>query len=341
MKLSGAAATRFCSAPTEDVRVVLIHGPDESLVSDRCATLVTSVLGDGYDPTALVRLAVATARKDPASVSDALRARGFFSDTQVVLIEGGTDGLTASLKDAILEVDLEQNHLVVCAGSLPARSSLRKLFEARDAFVSLGVYPEAIGPQDFANRMKAQGMCAGMSDEALALAAESANTMSHGAVAKFIELLCLAGAEQRKQLDVDLVASLVPREQDADTDALVAAAADGAPQRAVMHLRRALSSGVTPVQIVLSAARHFRTLHRICSSPGGIDVGLSDLRPPLYGPRRTAIARQARRWGSGRTEMAMRLIYEADKRLRSSGLSPEQAIVERCVLRLSMMSGHG
>ena len=83
--------------------------------------------------------------------------------------------------------------------------------------------------------------------------------------------------------------------------------------------------------------RHFRLLHAAACDPQGPDVGLSRTRPPIFGPRKDRLVRQARAWGNIRLEKALSELMDTDLILRSSKPVPTMAVVERTFIRLAMM----
>ena len=97
------------------------------------------------------------------------------------------------------------------------------------------------------------------------------------------------------------------------------------------------TQGILPVTICIAALRHFRALHTAASDPGGAAAGLSRLRPPVFGPRRDRMARQAQGWGMRPLEDAVRLLLDTDLTLRSSSRAPAMAVMERALIRLAMM----
>ena len=73
-------------------------------------------------------------------------------------------------------------------------------------------------------------------------------------------------------------------------------------------------------------------------APGGPSEGIGRLRPPVFGPRRDKIVRQAQTWGAARLEGALTMITETDLQLRSAGQNaPAMALVERMLIRLAML----
>jgi DNA polymerase-3 subunit delta len=62
------------------------------------------------------------------------------------------------------------------------------------------------------------------------------------------------------------------------------------------------------------------------------------MRPPVIGPRRDRMLRQAQRWGAPDLEAAVQLLTETDLHLRSAAqTAPQMALVERALIRLAMM----
>ena len=78
-------------------------------------------------------------------------------------------------------------------------------------------------------------------------------------------------------------------------------------------------------------------LHQVASDPGGAGAGIGKLRPPVFGPRRDRLQRQASAWGMHKLERALGLLLDTDLTLRSSADVPQMAVMERALLRLAWM----
>ena len=102
-------------------------------------------------------------------------------------------------------------------------------------------------------------------------------------------------------------------------------------------MRRVGAQGVAPVTLCIAALRHFRALHAAASDPKGPVAGLMRQRPPVFGPRRDRMVRQAQDWGVRVLEDAIHQLIEADLTLRSSSRAPQMALLERVLIRLAMM----
>ncbi len=339
MKLAGREAVRFCREPAPDTCAVLLHGADAGLVAARRREIISAIMDGAVDDLRLTQLDAGEARRDAAAVGDAVRARGFFPGRRIVLIEGGTDGLAKPLTAALEGVTPEDALLVVTADALPARSALRKLFEGQGRFMSLQFFADAPDPADIAAALEGAGLTCGLEPEAREALAAIGGAMDHGSFARLIDMVATFGLDRTEPLDAATVELLAPAGLDGEIDALVAAVAGGRAEKIGPVLRRLGAGGAAPVTLILALQRHFRQLLTAASDARGPAAGLAGLRPPLWGPRRSAAEAQLRAWARDRLEQANRLLFEADGKLRSSEKAPDWALIERYALRLALMAG--
>lgn len=336
MKLAGARAAAFCSKPDLALTGALIYGPDSGLVALKRRALVAAI-AEG-DDMRLTRIEPAEAQKDPAEIDSALRAQGFFPGRRVVLIEGAKDGLAKPLGEIMAGIGAEDAFLVLTADALPARSGLRKLFEGSDRLAALGLYPEPPRADEIEALLASAGVKAGLNPEAIEVLTGAASGIDPGSFAQLIEKIAVFCTGRDSPLSVHDLTPLLPAAADAELDRLVAAVADGRPGDVGPLIGRLTAAGTTAAGMLIAAGRHFKSLMGVAAAEDGIDAALGRLRPPVFGPRRRAMADQARRWGLSRLESANRLLFQADRTLRSPGTRPDQALVERCLIRLAMMA---
>jgi DNA polymerase-3 subunit delta len=329
---------------TGELTGALLHGPDAGLVALRRRQLV-DFLTDG-DDLRLTRLEPGAAQKDPAEVDAALRARGFFPGRRVVLIEGARDALAGPLKDILAAAGPmgdtsgeggEYAFLVVTAQNLAARSALRRLFEGVGDLASLGLYPEPPDEVELAALLEKAGFICGLTPEATQDLASTANQIDHGTLLQLIDKIAIFSLGLGEPLNQEGLAPLLPAAADSELDRLVAAVAEGRAGAVAPLIARMAAAGVGAAGMLIAAGRHFRQLLGLAVAQDGIEAALGRLRPPVFGPRRQALAAQARRWGRGRLENANRVLFQADRTLRSAGSRPDMALVERCLIRLAMM----
>ena len=133
------------------------------------------------------------------------------------------------------------------------------------------------------------------------------------------------------------IEACAPQSADVDLDDMIAVVATGEVDRIGPTLRTLYDQGVLPVALCIGAMRHFRRLHVVASDPGGVGSGVGKLRPPVFGPRRDQMARQASLWGRDGLERALAVLTDTDLTLRSASRAPDRAVMERALIRLSMM----
>lgn len=339
MKVPGARAAGFCARPDPGLSGALLFGPDAALVAARRRELTEALTGG--DALRLSRIEAAQALKDPAAVDAALRTRGFFSERPVVLVDGARDTLAQPLEAVLAEVGPEDGFLIVTADNLPARSALRRLFEGDGRLAAVGLYPEPPDGAEIEALLKRAGLAVPLDPAALDELVAVAAQIDRGALMQMVEKIAVYALGRTAPLGPAELAALAQGPGDAALDDLIAAVAEGRPQAIGPLVARLAAGGAGPTSIVIAAGRHFRNLLSIATASDGIEAALGRLRPPVFGPRRTALARQVRGWGPARLETAIRLLFQTDASLRSAGSRPERALVERCLIRLAMMADRG
>ena len=336
MKLTGGRARAFCARPDVTKCGALLYGADTALVALARQELVRALTHG--DDLRLERQAATQAVRDPAAVDAALRSRGFFAERPVVLVEGAGDALARPLAEILPEIGADDGFLLVTAGSLPARSGLRKLFENDDRLVALALYGGPPEPGEVEEMLAEKGLRDKLAPDAVAELAAAAQALDRGQLAQLIEKIGVYLIDREAELAAAELSSLLPEAAEAELDSLIHAVAEGRADLVGPLMTRLSASGTTPVTILIATTRHFRTLLQLATAPDGIGSALARVRPQVFGPRRDALARQGRSWGTARLESALRLLFQTDRRLRSAGSRPDQAIVERCLMRLSMIA---
>ncbi|MGF1500534.1 MAG: DNA polymerase III subunit delta [Paracoccaceae bacterium] len=335
MKLSGARARGFCRAPNPQSLGALLYGPEPGLVALRRRELVAALVGE--DDLRLTRLDAETARKSPADLDAALRARGFFPGRRAVIVEGAKDGTTAAIAGALEGLTAEDAFLVATAGQLAPRSSLRKLFEGPPGLAAVALYPDAPDTVEIAETLREEGCTAHPDPTAEARLAALATELDPGSFRQFLGTLALF-ARGAETITGDDVAALAPERRAAAVDAVVEAVTGGAPGRLGPALGRLASGGETAGSALSAVGRQLRLVHAIATDPGGPQAGADRRLRGRYDPRRAGILAALDLWPVPTLEAGIRAVHEAEGLLRSSGTRPDRALAERCLLRLAILS---
>ncbi len=337
MKLSARDARDWIAKPRGDAPGTLIHGADAMRVALKRQELVANIAGpDAEEEMRITRIQGSDLRRDKALLADAVRAQGFFPGPRVALVEEATAQVGDPILASLADWRPGDAHVVVTAGTLKPASALRKGFESHRHAVAIAVYDD---PPDRAEieRWIAEAEIPDPDRDALAMLTALAAEMGPGDFRQVLGKIGLYMHGTPGPTGAADVAACAPGSTEADLDDVLHAAADGRTAEIAPILTRLEAQGAQPVQLSIAAMRHFRLLHQAASDPGGAGAGIGRLRPPVYGPRRDALLRQAQRLGMYRLEEAIEILTDTDLTLRSAARVPQMALVERTLIRLSMM----
>lgn len=338
MKLTGRDANRYFARPEPQRTGLLIFGADAMRVALKRQEVIAALIGpQGEEEMRLTRINASELRADPALVSDALKAQSFFPGPRVAFIEDATDQTAPVLKAALSDWREGDAQLIVTAKQLTAKSALRKLFETHPNAYAAGLYDDPPTREE----IEAELTRAGVRPDQDAMGALTAlsKMLDPGDFRQTLEKLALYKYGDSTPATVDDVSACAPASTEADIDDVLHVVAEGRTGELGPLIQKLTSQGVAPVTLCIGATRHFRALHAAASDPGGVSSGMSRLRPPVFGPRRDRMARQASKWGMVRLEQALGHLTDTDLQLRSSSRAPAMALIERALLRLSTLAG--
>ena len=339
MKLAGRDANAYFRKPDPDAAGLLIFGEDTMRVAMRRQEVVAALIGpEGETEMRLTRMSGAELRKEPAMLLDAVKATGFFPGPRVALVEEATDGLSKTFDAALKDWKPGDAQIVATAGQLNARSALRKLFEGSRQAYAAGLYNDPPGREEIEAELKRAGLREVGRDAMQALEG-LARALTPGDFRQTLEKIALYKYEDTTPLTPDEVELNAPASIEAEMDEIFHVLAEGRTAEIDPVMQRLEAQGVAPVTLLIMGMRHFRTLYTVASAPGGAREGINRVRPPVFGPRRDRMMRQAQDWRTDRLEDALDHLMETDLRLRSAGQrAPAMALVERCFVRLAHLA---
>ncbi|ETX15412.1 DNA polymerase III subunit delta [Roseivivax halodurans JCM 10272] len=339
MKLSPRDAPAYFARPDPEKAGLLIYGEDAMRVALRRQEVIAALIGPaGEEEMRLTRLSGGDLRKEPALLMDAIKAQGFFPGPRVAFVEEATDSAFPAIEVALTDWRPGDAQIVVTAGALKASSKLRKLFEGHREAYATGIYNDPPGRAEIEETLKKAGLA--RIDQAASEALFAlARALDPGDFRQTVEKISLYKHGDDSALTAEEVALNAPATSDADIDDVLNVVAEGRVGEVGPVMQRLEGQGVAAVTLVIFALRHFRILHAAASDPGGPGQGIGRVKPPVFGPRRDAMLRQAQGWGMHRLEQALRVLTETDLTLRSAGQrGPQMALVERAMIRLAMLA---
>lgn len=336
MKLSGPDAKRFFARPEPHRTGLLIFGADAMRVALKRQQVIAALIGpEGEAEMRLTRINASDLRNDPALLSDAIKAQGFFPGPRVAFVEDATDQMAGTIKAALADWREGDAQVIVTARQLTARSALRKLFEGHPNAYAAGIYDDPPGRDEIEAELSRAGLS--VERDAMADLTALSRALDPGDFRQTLEKLALYKFGDDTPVTGTDIAACAPSSTEADLDDVLGAVADARTGEIGPIMQKLESQGVQPVSLCIGATRHFRILHAAASDPDGPDSGIARVRPPVFGPRRDRMVRQARKWGSHRLEQALSILIDTDLHLRSTSRAPAMAVMERALIRLAML----
>ncbi|MDO5648606.1 DNA polymerase III subunit delta [Paracoccus sp. (in: a-proteobacteria)] len=336
MLLKGGEIARYLARPDPSRPGLLIYGQDAMRVALKRAESVRALVGENADQEMrLTRMPGAGLKKDPAALLDAVKEVGFFPGPRVVLVEDTPDSAADAVRAALAEWNPGDAVIVVTAGALSKSSALRKLFETHGQAATAPIYDDPPSEDEITRWLSDAGLAQVPRDAMRDLVALS-RALDPGDFRQVVEKIGLYKYGDPAPLTGDEIALMAPATIEGDLDELIHLVAERREGDFGPMMRRIESQGIAPVTLCIAALRHFRALHLAAADPAGPGVALSRARPPVFGPRRDRMARQAQSWGMGPLEDAVALLLHTDMTLRSSSRAPAMPLIERALLRLVM-----
>lgn len=340
MKLSTREVDRFLRAPDPAVRAALVYGPDGGLVRERALALVAVVAEDPADPFRVAELNSADIRSDPARLGDEAAALSFGGGRRAVRVRDADDGVAPVFKD-FLAGAIGDSLVVVEAGDLPARSALRKAFEAAPHAAAVPCYrdDERSLPTLISQVLRDAGQQG--SPEAIAYLAANLGGDRQLTRRELEKLTLYVG--DRGRVELEDAQACVGDTAALSLEDLAFAVGAGDVAGADRALARSLQEGANPVAALRAVARHIQRLHL---AAGHVARGtpaaqaVKQLRPPVFWKLASGFETQVRSWSTPELGRALGRLLEAERACKRTG-APAELLCEQALLSIARAAVRG
>ena len=345
MKIKASDADRFAAKPDARVRAVLVYGPDGGLVRERMNMLTRSVVEDLSDPFRIAEIGDGDLRADPARLADEAAAIAMLGGRRVVRVRGAGDSLAKTF-ESFLDDPSGDALVIVEAGDLGPRSSLRKLFEDRGNAAALPCYADDAGALENVIRQRLAKDGLGIEPDALEYLIANLGS-DRGVTMNELDKLCLymgpAEAGAKRNVALADVRVSVGDNSESNLDDAVDAALGGDLPALDLALLRARGADTSPVALVNALSRRLQQLHLVLAemeTGTPADVAIRAMRPPVHFSRAALLRRQLGLWNRRKLGKAMELAMEAEFQCKTTGL-PEDAICGQVLMRIAQAARAG
>lgn len=323
MKADARSIARALSAPSDDVRLYLLHGPDEG-GSRALADRLTKAMGPAAER---VDFDGSTLARDPARLADEAASTSLFGDRRFIRVRTNGDEAAAAVT-ALLAAERAGAPVVVIAPQLkPSSAMLKAVLAAPNALAFASYALEGPEAGRVVVEMAREAGLRMSPDTATRIAEDCAG--DRGRIAGEIEKLTLfadAAPDRPREVDADLVEQLGSGGIDDAPARLVNDAFSGNPVDAAVALSALQQLERTPL---LRAAQRralllLETRARIESGEAPDSV-LGAVTRTLFWKDKAPVTSQARAWTAASAGLVVDALIDAELGLRGAA-SGEDAL---------------
>lgn len=339
MKIAPREADRFVTRPDPKAVAVLVYGPDSGLIRERIKAMARTVVDDLSDPFRISELTDGDLKQDPARLADEAASIAMLGGRRVVKVRGAGDA-TAKIFEGFLENPAGDALVLVEAGELGPRSSLRALFEGAANAAAIACYADDAGTLETV--IRARLAAEGLTPEPAALEYLRDHLGSdRGVTQNELEKLVLyagPGKEgEKRAVTLDNARASVGDNSGSSLDEVIDAAMGGDLDGLDIALAQARAADTNAIAILNALSRHLVQMHLAAArleTGSDIEGAMRGFRPPVHFSRKSTVQRQMKLWNRKRLDRALALTLEAEGQCKTTG-QPEVAICGQTLLRIA------
>ncbi|WP_448659356.1 DNA polymerase III subunit delta [Sphingomonas sp. CJ99] len=318
MKLTKPAdITARLDRPGDEIRLYLLHGPDEA----GAATLVDRLARAMGPEAERVDLDGAGLRSNPGRLAEEAASLSLFGDRRWIRVTGAGEESLAAVEQ-LLAVERAGNPAVMIAPGVKTTGKLVKLCQSHGKAVAFGCYvPDAAAAARIAADLaREQGV---RLDPRAAQRLAVASGGDRAVMAREIEKLSLfldAAPDRPVDARIDTLAMIGADLEEHQVGHLVDAMLDGALPALAADLTRFQAEGISGVMIIRAAVRRLTELavmRQQVDRGGGVKDAVEAAR--VHFKEQDKVVRQLRHWTSPRIAAAIHQLQSAERAIKSSG----------------------
>ena len=334
MKLGWKDIEPFVKKPNPKARAILVYGPDDGLMRERAALMGKATVADLNDPFNVAVLSGEILSDDPARLSDEAKAMSMMGGARLIRIEGASDKHTTLLKEYLADPSAE-NLVIVEAGELTPRSSLRLLFEKSDNAAAIPCYVDD-------ERGVSTLIRTTLNDNGFSIQADASQWLAQNIagdrarVRGEIDKMMLYMGDTKK-ITLEDVRAACGEAGDQSIDDLLYAIGGGKTESALRAYNKLVEEGVAIVTILRALQGHFRRLHytkSLMQSGLDIDDAMKKLQPAIFFKYADSFKGQIRKWPENKLLSFLQRLSQVEAQTKQTG-TPVETLGSQVILSLS------
>jgi DNA polymerase-3 subunit delta len=339
MRLQFKQIEAFVKKPFPEALAILVYGPDEGLIRERANLMAKTVVEDITDPFNVAEMSGDQAVDKPSAILDEAKSISMLGGRRVILIREAGDDVTALLKETLAALKPGDNLIIVKAGELGPRSSLRLLFEQADNAAAVPCYVE--DERDISRIIADDLKSSGYTISSEALQHMAANVVGDRGVARSEAEKLILYMGGRKSVAIEDVVACVGDSASLSMDALWKAAGSGKFAEADRVRKSLMGEGTPAVPLLRSLQTHFTRLHvtktRLAKGDS-LELALKKLKPEVFWKNKAPFEAQLYGLSTDQIEQILLLLVGAEAKCKQTGADPD-LLCSRAILSLSQITG--
>ena len=337
MKLLQKNKNTYFLNPDTSMAGLLLYGADSAKVQKKRKDFIESILGPKFgEEMRLEVIGSSDIRKEPSLLVDAIKIKGFFPGPRCIVVENAADSIAGIIKDCIRVWKPGDAHILLTANFLSPKSTLRKLFENDNKVYVAPIFDDLLTSSEIDTEIKKFSL-EKIEKDAYSELIYFGQILNIEGFSQMLEKLRLYKLNDLTPISYKDVKEIAPATFDKSIEDAASIIADGRTAGIVTLLRKLEAQGVQVITMCLVTTLYFKKLYRASSDPYGTESGLKKLRPPISFKKTDKMVRQIGEWGPIKLAEAIGMLVDLDLELRTKSSTPNRAMLERVMIRLSLM----
>jgi DNA polymerase-3 subunit delta len=302
-------------AANPDIRLYLLHGPDEAGAADLALRLARAMGPEAER----VDLDGGTLRSDPARLADEAASLSLFGGKRFIRVAGVGEESLAALT-TLLDADAAGNPVVAIAPTVKSTAKIVKLAQSSPRAMALACYvPDGADAERIAVQIAREQGLRPVGGAARRLAEASAG--DRAIMAREIEKLALyldAAPDKPAELDDAALDAIGADLGDAEMGAAIEAAIDGRAADLGVELARLDEAGTSAIPALRGLVRRLMALAEMRADiEAGASIDATIERHHVFFKEKASTARELRRWNAATLDNAILRARRAERGLMS------------------------
>lgn len=317
MKANRGQIEKALDAPPADIRLFLLHGPDEA-GSVALAKRLERAMGDQAER---VDLDGPVLREDPARLADEAASFSMFGDRRWIRISGMGDESVPAVT-ALFEAEAAGNPVIAIAGAIKSTSKLLKLaIESPMAMAFASYQPDAREAEQIAAAIAREGGLRLGSDLARRIVelANGDRALMAGEIEKLI-LYLDAAPDSPKEGTAEALDALSADNPDSDAAPLVNAVLGGDLRAMHRELGRLAETGTAMAAVLrplLTRAMLIANIRMSFDEGGRLEAAVESAGKQVFWKDKGVVTRQVRLWDAPGIARVIQRLAQAERASRS------------------------